>query len=478
MRRYADYIGSLFGPGEGQKKGYDGHQEVELALVKLYRHTGEERYLRMSQFFIDQRGQAPHYYDEEAEARGEDPTKFWARSYEYNQSHKPVREQDTALGHSVRAAYMYSAMADLALETGDPALRQALEKLWDSAVNRRMYITGGIGSTRFNEGWTWDFDLPNDTAYAETCAAIALFLWAHRMLLLDLDARYSDVMERALYNGILSSTDLRGDHYFYVNPLAVDREGTNEKLRWHQFANHRREWYDCACCPPNIARVMASLGGYFYSQGPSEIVVHHFGGSHVNFNLGGPVSLTQVTNYPWDGEVQLTVELEGTREFALRVRVPGWSHGATFEVNGQAVEPAVEKGYAVVRRSWSSGDMLTMHLPLPVERIRANPRVSADAGRVAITRGPLVYCLESVDNGPELDAICLPAESELAPAQRPDLLGGIVAITGAAVREQVMAGTLYSATPAQRENVTITAIPYYAWDNREEGEMRVWVREC
>lgn len=480
MRRYADYIAQVFGPGEGQIRGYDGHQEVELALFKLYRHTGDERYLRLSQFFIDERGRQPHFYDQEAVARGEDPAKFWARTYEYNQSHKPVREQDKAVGHSVRAVYMYSAMADLALETGDEGLHTALSKLWDNVVNQRMYVTGALGSTRYNEGWTWDYDLPNDTAYAETCAAIGLFLWAHRMLLLDLDSRYSDVMERVLYNGLLSSTNEKGDRFFYVNPLEVDRRGEEEKQRWHLFTQHRREWYDCACCPPNIARVMASLGGYFYSQGQGDLIVHHYGGSTAELQVDGqPVKLTQETNYPWDGQIKIQIEPQQPAEFTLRLRLPGWCQSASLAVNGQEAVLEVEKGYARLRRSWQPGDVVALNLAMPVVRVRSNAQVSEDAGKVALARGPVVYCIESADNGSNLAALCLPRQNELHAEYQPGLLGGVVVIRSNALREAALEpAALYTTAEPVREETTLTAIPYYAWDNRAEGEMRVWIREC
>jgi DUF1680 family protein len=479
MRRNVDLIAQVFGPGAGQKRGYDGHEEIELALMKLYRHTGEARYLELSQYFVNERGRQPHYFDEEARARGEDPEKFWASSYEYNQSHKPVREQDTAVGHSVRAVYLYAAMADLALETGDEALRAALDKLWDSVVKRRMYVTGGIGSTRFNEGWTWDYDLPNDSAYAETCAAIGLILWAHRMLLIDLDGKYADVIERALYNGVLSSLNLQGDHFFYVNPLEVSREGETEKQRLHLFTGHRKAWYGCACCPPNLARLFSSLGGYFYSRTADAFIIHQFGSSTVSFDLHGqPVTLRQETRYPWDGEVRLTIATDQPVTFDMRVRVPHWATSVDFAVNGEVLRPEMIKGYAVMRRTWQAGDTVLMRMTMPVERVRAHPRVAANAGKVAITRGPMVYCLESVDNGPNLHGLCLPEDSRMETAFMPDLLGGIVVITGQALREQSPGGALYQTGGPHRQEARITAVPYYTWDNRSEGDMLVWIRAC
>ncbi|MCC7207609.1 MAG: glycoside hydrolase family 127 protein [Anaerolineae bacterium] len=475
MRRYADYIDSVFGPHPGQKRGYCGHEEIELALVRLARATGEERYLRLAQFFVEERGKQPHYFDVEARARGENPADFWAKTYEYNQSHKPVREQDRAVGHAVRAMYLYSAVADLVRETGDPGLRDVVERLFESVAHRQMYVTGGIGSSRHNEGFTRDYDLPNDTAYAETCAAIGLALWMHRMLHVTCRGEYADVMERALYNGVLSGISLDGSHYFYENPLAVDRRNEHFRRKPH----HRQSWYGTACCPPNITRLLASFGAFIYSQGQNAAVVHLYVQGSARLQVAGQaLDLTQETHYPWDGDVRLRLAPEQPAHFALKLRLPGWCRKASLTVNGDAWDGPVEQGYAVIARRWMRGDEVHLRLEMPVERVYASPHVAANRGRVALQRGPLVFCLESADNGDDLDQIILPRDAELEAAFEPGLLGGTVAITGQARRLLPPdEDAAYTSQPPAAAPVAIRAIPYCLWDNRTSGDMLVWINE-
>jgi hypothetical protein len=470
MCRYADYIDTVFGTEPGKKRGYCGHEEIELALVKLYRVTGEERYLALSKYFVDERGQQPHYYDIEARARGEDPKDFWAKTYHYCQAHLPVREQKEVVGHAVRAMYLYSAMADLAAETGDETLFLACERLWDHLTLRGMYITGGIGPSAHNEGFTSDYDLPNDTAYAETCAAIGLVLWGHRMLQLDCDGRYADVMERALYNGVLSGVSLDGTRFFYVNPL--ESQGTHR----------RQEWFGCACCPPNVARLLASLGNYIYSQSETDAVVHLYVQGSARLTVGGQgVTLSQETNYPWDGKVTIRLQMEKPAAFGIRLRIPGWCREAKIRLNGEPVNLAgkVEKGYVRAQREWKDGDRVELDLSMPIERVSAHPNVRHDAGRVALQRGPIVYCLEEADNPAPLQGIVLPKEAELEAHVEKDILGGVVVITGDALAsdDSDWGGALYRAQSTRTKPCRITAVPYYAWANRADGQMVVWMRE-
>lgn len=489
MCRYADHIDEVFGPNEGQRRGYPGHQEIELALVKLYRAAGEECYLRLSKFFIDERGQQPHYYDIEREERGEAPEDFGHYhhgNYAYNQSHVPVREQSEAVGHAVRACYMYAGMADLAAETGDATLINACQRLWHNLTEKRMYITGGIGSFRRNEGFSFDYDLPNETAYAETCAAIALVFWAHRMAQLERDSRYTDVMERTLYNGILSGVSLDGSQFFYPNPLAA-HPGVNpqeqDELPSSDYHYRRSDWFDCACCPPNIARLLASLGQYIYSSGANEVYVHLFAQSSVEVNLAGrTVRIEQHTDYPWDETVRFTLQPDGASRFTLALRIPGWCRNAGVKVNGETLDVTsiTARGYARIDREWQSGDQVELTLPMPVERIESHPNVRHNAGCVALQRGPIVYCLEEVDNGPHLANVVLPRDAELSATLDGELLGGGVVITGQALRRdpQGWQGALYRPVgPKTMERFTFTAIPYCLWANREPGEMRVWIRE-
>jgi hypothetical protein len=475
--RLADHVAAVFGPKAGQKRGYPGHPEIELALVKLYRATGEARYLRLAQFFVDERGRRPHYFDVEAAARGEPLRPDYYSGHEYNQSHLPVREQTAAEGHAVRAMYLYSGMADLAAETGDAALRAACRRLWRNVTERRMYLTGGVGAARNGERFTSDYDLPNETAYAETCAAIGLVFFAHRMLQLEWDGRYGDVMERALYNGVLSGVSLDGRRFFYVNPLAVQPQAPGAGK------TERQDWFWCACCPPNIARLLASLPRYVYSESPRAAYVHLYVRGRATLGVAGQaVELRVETGYPWKEKVRITVRPERPATFALALRIPGWCRAVTLKVAGAplALGPIVRKGYALIRREWSAGDVVELTLPMPIERVEANPKVRADCGRVALERGPVVYCLEEADNGPGLDELCLPRGAALRSEFRPRLLGGVTVITGTARRRDPAgwADALYRPTASKTVKARFTAVPYCAWCNRKPGEMLVWIREC
>ena len=465
--RYADYIDSVFGRGEGKLRGYCGHEEIELALVKLYRVTGEERYLKLAQYFVDERGQQPHYFDIEARRRGEDPARFHFRTYAYNQSHLPVREQSVVTGHAVRAMYLYSAMADLANETGDASLLTACERLWHSVVGERMYLTGGIGPSASNEGFTVAYDLPDETAYAETCAAIGMVFWNHRLLQFDGDGKYADVMERALYNGTISGVSLDGAKFFYQNPLASRGD------------HHRQDWFDCACCPPNIARLIASVGGYFYSTDAQGVWVHLYASSEADVGALG-LKIRQTTSYPWDGRVKIEMELDQPRAFTLHLRIPGWCERHTVHINrtryadGQPVN-----GYLAIRREWRSGDEVVLDLEMLARLMQANPSVRQMVGRVAVQRGPVVYCLESADNPVSpLDRITLPLDMAWSVEYRPELLGGVAVLRGEARVDDISwSGGLYEpARPIRRQPIEITAVPYCVWDNRAPGEMRVWFR--
>ena len=429
MCRYADHIDSVFGRAKGKKRGYCGHEEIELALVKLHAATGNKRYLRLAKYFVDERGRKPYYYDAESRARGEDPMTNRHRKgdepYSYCHAHMPVRQQREVTGHAVRAMYLYTAMADLAGAYGDRELLTACRALWDHLTLKRIYVTAGVGPTASNEGFSFDYDLPNESAYAESCAAIGLVFWADRMLRLERDARYADVMETALYNGAISGVSLDGRKFFYVNPLASAGR------------HHRQDWFGCACCPPNIARLLASLGGYACSQEADAAWVHLYAQGRAELEVAGvPVEIIQKTEYPWDGLVRLIVRPDRPARFTLALRIPGWCRGAKLSVNGKPVALAriVRKGYAHVERRWMPGDVVTLDLPMPVERIEANPEVRQDCGRVALRRGPVVYCLEQVDNGPRLNDIVLPRDAALKAVFRPDLLGGVAVITGRASR--------------------------------------------
>ncbi len=470
LMRYADYIEITFGRQRGKLRGYCGHPEIELALVKLFRATGERRYLKLAQYFVDERGRTPHYFDTEARHRGEDPQTFWAGSYAYNQSHLPVREQREAVGHAVRAMYLYSAMTDLAAELKDTTLRAAVLRLWEDVTSTKMYVTGGVGARAANEGFGKPYELPNHTAYAETCAAIGLVLWSHRLVQLERDARFADVMERALYNAVLSGISLRGDRFFYANPLASE-------------GDHRRSaWFDCACCPPNVARLLAQVGGFFYSLGADGIYVHLYASSVAQCSLQGvDMSLVQDTRYPWNGDIAITLRLPRPTRFALHLRVPGWCSKFRVRVNGKSRRVSLNRSYVMLRETWLDGDVIRLELDMPARLIAAHPMVRSDAGRAALQRGPLVYCFEQADT-PSclLDHILLTPEIswKVEPIEIDGLEMGAIRLQ--ALREVFLKATeaLYAPyVPPRRRPLAALAVPYFVWANRDaSGAMRVWMR--
>ncbi|MBS4219269.1 glycoside hydrolase family 127 protein [Bacillus sp. FJAT-49711] len=480
MCRFADYIDSVFGEEEGKIQGYDGHQEIELALVKLYEVTGNEKYLKLSSFFIDERGKQPHFFDKESEARG-DTNPFWYfGSYKYSQSHLPVRDQKEAVGHSVRAMYMYAAMADLAVKTGDDTLKETCKTLWDNVTNKQMYITAGIGSSEFGEAFSFDYDLPNDLSYTETCASIGLVFWARRMLNLEVNSSYADVMERALYNGTISGMHLDGKKFFYVNPLEVWPEACSRHEKRH-VKPERQKWFNCACCPPNLARLIASIGQYIYTERNDEIFVNLYMSNDASFDINGKkVNIIQKTEYPWDGTVSIAISPEEAAEFTVALRIPDWCRKAHLKVNGEniAIENTVN-GYVYLKRNWNKDDQIELLFDMPVERVKSHPRVRENAGKTALQRGPIVYCLEEVDNGSNLPNIFLSQNARLEAHFDQELLGGIVVIQAEASRlkESDWGQVLYKPAKEIYQSHTLTAVPYFAWCNREPGEMLVWVNE-
>lgn len=487
VSRFADYIDTVFGTEPGKLQGYDGHQEIELALVKLYEVTGQDNYIKLGKYFIDQRGQKPEFYAEELAKR--EGKSHWGGitkkiEYEYFQTHLPVREQHKAVGHAVRLVYMLTGMADLAAETGDAKLLEACRRLWDNIVDRQMYITGGIGSMHAGEAFSFDYDLPNDTVYAETCASIGLIFFANRMLRIEQNSRYADVLERALYNTVVGGMSRDGKHFFYVNPLEVDPKACSGGNRIYDHVKPvRQEWFGCACCPPNVARLLASLGEYIYTVTNDTIYTHLYVGGDAMLTLdsGEAVAVKQQSNYPYDGEITFEVELAAAASFRLALRIPGWCATAQISVNGESYPMNVVNGYATIDRVWRTGDKVELLLDMPVMRIHSHPLVRANAGKVALQRGPLVYCLEQADNGANLHEILLPAEAQLHLVRENSLIEGdhVVAIQAQASRVRFGGDeALYSASSGKEvEPATITFIPYYAWANRGEGEMSVWVRE-
>ncbi len=464
--RFAGHIDATFGPGK--RKGYPGHEEIELALVKLYRATGQQRYLKLAEYFINERGSQPHVFAEEARSRGEDPAKWrWGGDFSYCQAHLPVREQTETLGHAVRAMYLYSGMADVARETQDEALLAACRRLWEDVTTRKMYVTGGVGSSAHGETFTKAYDLPNEAAYAETCAAIGLVFFAHRMLQIERNAHYADVMERALYNGVLSGVGLDGKTFFYVNPLASRGD------------HHRREWFGTSCCPPNIARLLASLGQYAYSTADNAVYVHLYVAGQVHFEMQGQeISLQLQTRYPWDAKIRLSVQTTRPMKFDLMLRIPGWCRRHSIKVNGRPASTRLAKGYARISRRWASGDRVSLTVAMPVERVISHPFVEADAGKVALMRGPIVYCLEQCDHEVDVRSIALPDRAKLAARFDEKVAGGatVIETTGRALPAAAWKGRLYQPIKtAGRLRTMIKAIPYCLWDNRKAGPMTVWM---
>ena len=453
----ADLVCRVFGPNG--RHDAPGHEEVELALVKLYRVTGDRKYLDEAKFFLDQRGR-PHTDPPHQFAKG-DPFDIY-NSLSYRQDDVPLVDQTKAEGHAVRATYLYNAMADVATLDDQPAFGAAVDRLWTDVVSKRMYLTGGLGSVGRTEAFGDDYVLPN-RAYAETCASVGGLLWYHRMFLREGDAKYYDTFERTLYNGYLSGVSLAGDSFFYQNPLVSD--GRVE----------RSKYFDVACCPANLARLMGQLPGLIYARRDGEVFVNLFIGSDATFDAAGTrLHLAQATDYPWEGRVTLHVDPDRPAHFAFALRVPGWARGeavpsqlyrfadaalpdagdrVTLTVNGKAVPVATDKGYARIDREWRKGDIVQLDLPMRVRRVLANDAVAEDRGKAAIQRGPVVYCLEGVDNGGHVLQTSVPLDETLTAAFRPDLLGGVDVIRGK----------------------TITAVPYYAWNNRGKGEMAVWL---
>jgi hypothetical protein len=469
--RYADHIDTTFGREAGKQRGYCGHEEIELALIKLYHATREPRYLKLAQYFIDERGAQPHYFDVEAVARGDAPHNYWAKTHEYTQSHKPVREQSKVVGHAVRAMYLYCGMADAARETGDAELLAACERLWHHVANKRLYLTGGIGPSSRNEGFTADYDLPDETAYAETCAAIGLVFFAQRMLHATGDGQYADVMERALYNGTISGVSLDGKTFFYENPLAS------------RGNHHRQAWFDCACCPPNLARLLASIGGYIYSESTHDAWVHLYAQGEGRLNVDGrEVVLRQTTCYPWNGKAQIELQMASPVTFTLHLRVPSWCARWQLKINDERLDAQPARGYVHLTREWRAGDVVTFNMAMPVRYVTAHLNVRQMVGRVALQRGPVVYCLEGADHdGIALDRIALqtdvPAHRLWRAEHQPDLLGGVTVLQGnSLIMEADDDAALYRFVSPRYKPCKLTAVPYCVWDNRAAGEMRVWLR--
>lgn len=497
--RYADFIASKFGPEDGKCQGYPGHEIAEMALAKLYELTGEKCYLELSRFFLDKRGTKPYYFDIEEKERNlyegrpykePDPKEI---RYAYHQANYPVREQPEAVGHAVRAVYLYSGMADVARLTGDEEMFAACERLWNSITKEKLYITGGIGGTHIGEAFSFGYDLPNDTAYSETCAAIGLAFFARRMLEIKADNRYSDVMEQALYNTVLAGMALDGKSFFYVNPLEVLPEACRRDERKFHVKPIRQKWFGCACCPPNIARIVSSVGAYIYTQNENTLFTHLYVASRIECTLNGKkVDMDLQSRFPWDGSVKAVLHIEETAGAGeavsidstvgttLAFRLPGWCKDYKYRTDAKA-DSRVEDGYLYLTADWKDGDEIFLNFPMEIRCMTANLKVREDIGKVAFMRGPICYCAEEIDNGRNLHLLRVDKGrlGEIT-IEKTNELGHdmiILKVPGKKLPDTTTEEALYSEyVPLAETPVTITLVPYYAWNNRGEGEMSVWLR--
>ncbi len=469
--RLADHICDRF----EKEEGIPGHQEIEIGLLRMYRATGNARYRDMALRFLNLRGQDPEWFAKHTPAH---PSVHYG-GYDilpedtvYNQSDRPVRKQTKARGHAVRQLYMLTAMADAAAETGDRDLLEACRRLFENITRRQMYVTGAVGASAWHEAFTVDYDLPGDRAYGETCASVAMVFFAHQMLKARPEGQYADLIELELYNAALAGMQLDGKRFFYVNPLEVDRSVSGKVPGYEHVLPERPRWHSCACCPPNLARLIGSLGRYLWSEDDRTVYSHLLIGSEADTQWG---RIRLESRYPWEGRAVYTVQDGG--DFSLAIHIPGYVSSFTLTVNGSEAAPAVRDGYACLNRVWKPGDTVALSFDLPVRRLYANPRVRSCAGKAALARGPVVYCFEEADNEAPLSSLSLPRDQavETVPAF-PGLPGDLVCLRMRGKRD-IASDALYGALPPRTEDCTLHAVPYFSWANRKPGNMQVWIRE-
>ncbi len=479
-RKNADLICRTFGKGEEQIHGYPGHEEVEIGLIRLYRVTGEKKYLDQVKYFLEERGQKPNFFEAEMKRRKK-PTffpEFMNYDLEYSQAAVPPIEQTTAVGHAVRDMYMCSAMADYAEETGDSRFLEACRAIWNNMVNRRMYITGGIGSSGFRERFTTDYDLPNSTNYCETCASVGLMMFGQRMASISDDAEYYDQIERALYNTLLASVNLEGTRYFYVNPL----EMVPEFCTSHTYMDHvkpiRQKWFNVACCPPNLARTLASLGQYIYAEGNDSLYVNQFISSEVSAEIGGREYIISMRSRLL-GEGKVSIRAVLSEDGTVKIRIPYYGEKYEVKVNGAQYEPLVEDHYMILKLP-KGGNDIEVKFDIKPCWVSARDEVRADAGKIALMYGPMVYCLEEADNGKNIAEIYVDPEEDITEISRIKRFIGdlpIYSFSGIRLRNKgVESGKLYGLPKFEAEQVKLTAVPYCMWNNRGIGEMYVWLK--
>ncbi|MDO4490248.1 MAG: glycoside hydrolase family 127 protein [Lachnospiraceae bacterium] len=472
--RFADCVDQHIGPEEGKLHGYPGHEIAEMALAKLYHVTGEERYKKLGEYFINERGKKPYFFDFEDtinDSIHEDTR------YQYQQANLPVREQPEAVGHAVRAVYLYSGMADFARLTLDASLKQACKRLWNDITDNKMYITGGIGGTHIGEAFSYSYDLPNDTAYSETCASIGMIFFAKRMLELEQDSRYADVMEREFYNVVLAGMGLEGDTFFYVNPLEVVPEACHKDKRKEHVEPVRKKWFGCACCPPNLARLLGSLGDYIFTWKKDALFVNLYIQSKNTITLAsGEINVEIQSTMPWEGLAAVHVTSTAKESFTLALRIPDWVE--EWKVQGvNDAETEIKNGYFYITKVWGEEE-LQLEFPMEIRILEAHEKVREDIGKAAVMRGPLVYCLEEVDNGADLHLIRMDAQAEFHVEEKMIASENVLAIKGTGLRQKKKgySGLYSSYKKKEYEEAELCWIPYYAWANRGEGEMQVWTR--
>lgn len=475
-QKLADHIADVFGTSPGQIPGYPGHPEVELALIRLSEATGNKKYQQLAEYFIRQRGTSPSIFRKEADQFGWD----WEDSpfqFQFYQAGKPIQEQTELEGHAVRALYLCCGIADVAARTQDAALLETCRRLWDDLVRTKLYITGGAGSSVYGEAFTFPYDLPNDTAYAETCAAVAVCFFAQRMMKISPSGIYGDVLEQALYNGVLSGMDLDGKAFFYVNPLEVVPEACQKDQRKSHVKPVRQKWFACACCPPNLARLFASIGGYLHFIHKETLYTNLYVTSVSEFMFqGAPIKLNIDSAYPFDEKVAISVSLEHPLEFSYAVRIPAWCAGHHVLVNGKKCVGILKDGFLYIHRCWCDGDRIELTLPMPARLVRANSLVRENIGKSAVCRGPIVYCIEEADNGPQLhrNRLCGEPNFTLFPGE--GKLKGLPCLSCAGEYLLPDGPQLYTSAKERYQTKTLRFIPYFAWCNRSPGEMAVWVR--
>lgn len=460
--------------------GYPGHPEIELALVKLYRETEVQRYLDLACYFINRRGEAPDCFINERDREGWKPIFEEFKEYDprYAQNHKPVREQETAEGHAVRAVYLYSAMADIAEETGDESLLRACHRLWDNITQKRMYITGGIGSSGYLERFTTDYDLPSDRCYCETCAAIGLALFGLRMAKITGEARFMDVVERVLYNAVIAGISLDGKSFFYVNPLEMWPPACMEHTSMAHVKPIRQKWFSVSCCPPNIARTLASLGQYIYLRNGNQFFVNLYIDNQMDDTVdGNEVSFSLKSSLLIDGKSKFTIHTEQPCTFTIGLRIPEYVRHYAFTINGVSANPVIDNGYAIFTRRWEGEVLIEVNFEILAQFVAAHPEVRANAGKVAVVKGPIVYCLEEIDNGSNLASIIVDSRETIIEEYDPSLFNGklVLKFNGRKISASNWSSRLYQPANFVTMPITLKAIPYCLWGNRSPGEMIVWM---